>query len=192
MKNDYTISIRDYLDWEISVLNRLDLNAINDVMNAIVEAYQNSRRIYIFGNGGSAATASHFINDFNKGLSENLDKKFNFVCLNDNVPTLLAIANDLGYEYIFEYQLKGKLEPGDIVIAISGSGNSLNILRAVEYAKSQSNRVIGITGFAGGKLANISDISLNVPVDNIQITEDVHMIFNHMIMSILREELIER
>lgn len=183
-KKDYTKNIREYLDREIKVLNSLDLDVISDVMNAILETYQNERNIYIFGNGGSAATASHFANDFNKGISEYLDKKFNFICLNDNVPTLLAIANDIGYEAVYEFQLRGRVKSDDLVIGISGSGNSPNILNAVEYAKTQGAKTIGITGFGGGKLAQMAAISLNVPVDSMQITEDVHMIFDHLMMSI--------
>lgn len=182
--NDYIEHIKEYLELEISVLRKLDINNINSVINAINEAYENEQKIYIFGNGGSAATASHFANDFNKGISEYVDKKFNFVCLNDNVPTVMAIANDLGYDQIFEFQLKGRLKENDLVIGISGSGNSLNVLKAIEYAKTQNAKTIGITGYSGGKLANIIDLHLNVPIHNMQVTEDVHMIFDHLIMSI--------
>jgi len=185
----YKHEIEAYINKEIEVLKSLDISSIDSVLNAIVEAYQADANIYIFGNGGSAATASHFQNDFNKGISEQLDKKFNFVCLNDNIATVMAIANDSGYEYVFEYQLKGKLKQNDLVIAISGSGNSENIIRAIKYAKKQGVKTIGITGYDGGKLAKIAAISFNVPVNDMQITEDVHLILDHLMMSILMKKL---
>ena len=181
----YKSEIKAYINKEIEVLKSIDITAVNEVLETIVSAYHKDGNIYIFGNGGSASTASHFQNDFNKGISENLSKKFNFVCLSDNVPTVMAIANDSGYEYIFEYQLHGKLKKDDLVIAISGSGNSKNVLRAIEYSKQQGVKTIGITGYDGGRLAEIADISFNVPVDDMQITEDVHLILDHLMMSVL-------
>lgn len=181
---DYRNDILRYFQKEMEVIKSLDIDEINKAMNEIMKAYENKKKIYIFGNGGSASTASHFVNDFNKGISEYVEKKFNFVCLNDNVSTLLAIANDLGYEHVFKFQLENRLEEGDIVMAISGSGNSKNVINAVEYAKKNGNLIIGLTGFDGGKLKEMSDVSLHVPVDSMQITEDVHMIFDHLIMSI--------
>lgn len=181
---DYKAYINDYMEEEIKTLRALDQDAINTVMNVLEQAFQESRTIYIFGNGGSSATASHFQNDFNKGISEHLEKKFNFCCLNDNIPTLMAVANDIGFEEVFRFQLTGHLHPGDLVIAISGSGNSQNVINAVEYAKEQGNKIIGITGYDGGKLAKMSDYNLHVPVNSMQITEDIHMFFDHLMMSI--------
>ena len=186
---DYTAQIREYLQLEIEVIQALDTNAINDVMNLLIEAFEAEKAVYIFGNGGSSATASHFTNDFNKGISECTEKKFRFICLNDNVPTVMAIANDLGFEEIFCFQLRGRLKPGDIVIAISGSGNSPNIINAVEYTRQQGNKVIGITGYNGGKLKTLADASLHVPINSMQITEDIHMIFDHLMMSIFYKTL---
>ncbi|VDG69858.1 phosphoheptose isomerase [Clostridium carnis] len=181
---DYRSAIKTYLETEIEVINNLDVDSINEAMNAIMEAYEAKKRIYIFGNGGSSATASHYQNDFNKGISEYVENKFKFQCLNDNIATLMAIANDIGFEEVFRFQLKNNLEEGDIIIAISGSGNSKNVINAVDYAKSQGNKIIGLTGFDGGKLKEMSDISLHAPINSMQITEDIHMIFDHLIMSI--------
>ena len=181
---NYISDIKKYISDEIEVLNQLDVEAINEVMNVFDEAFKNERMIYVFGNGGSSATSSHYQNDFNKGISEYTDTKFRFLCLNDNIPTIMAIANDIGFEEVFRFQLKGRLEKGDLVVAISGSGNSANIINAVKYAKEQGNTVIGITGFDGGKLKKLSDYNLHVPVRSVQITEDVHMFFDHLIMSI--------
>ena len=170
-------------------ISKLDVDAINDAMNLIMKAYEANKKIYIFGNGGSSATASHYQNDFNKGISEYVEKKFNFTCLNDNMATIMAIANDIGFEEVFRFQLRNKLEEGDIVIAISGSGNSKNVINAVEYAKEQGNQIIGLTGYTGGKLKALSDISLHVDVMSMQVTEDVHMMFDHLIMSIFYNTL---
>ncbi|MBD5548881.1 MAG: SIS domain-containing protein [Lachnospiraceae bacterium] len=186
---NYTNAIREYLKLEKETIEKVDVDAINAAMNLIMEAYEGRRTLYIMGNGGSSATASHYQNDFNKGLSEYLENKFRFQCLNDNIATVMAIANDIGFEEVFRFQLQGKLEPGDIVIAISGSGNSKNIINAVEYAKEHGNKIIGMTGFDGGMLKELSDVSLHVDVMSMQITEDVHMIFNHMIMGIFYKTL---
>lgn len=181
---DYKQEISDYLKLECEILNKLNIDEINAAINLLEDAFTNDGTIYIFGNGGSSATASHFQNDFNKGVSEYTENKFNFLCLNDNVPTIMAIANDIGFEEIFRFQLKNKLKPEDIVVAISGSGNSKNVINAVEYAKENGNKIIGLTGYSGGKLKELSDINLYVPVNSMQITEDIHMIFDHLIMSI--------
>lgn len=182
---DFKNNIKNYIACEIETLQKLDVFAINDALNLLMETAKNHKRIYIFGNGGSSATASHFQNDFGKGISEYVEDKFRFQCLNDNVATLMSVANDIGFEEVFRFQLKGVLDPGDVVMAISGSGNSKNVINAVEYAKSCGNKVIGLTGFNGGKLRELSDISLHVPINSMQVTEDVHMIFDHLMMSML-------
>ena len=181
---NYTDAIQAYIKKECEVLSSLDVAAIDAAMNLLEKTFEQEGTIYIFGNGGSSATASHYQNDFNKGISEYTEKKFRFQCLNDNVATLMAIANDIGFEEVFRFQLKGKIKPGDIVIAISGSGNSANVINAVEYAKEQGAPVIGLTGFSGGKLRTLSDISLHASVNSMQITEDIHMIYDHLMMSI--------
>ncbi len=180
--------IKNYIDKEKEVLDRLELQTINEAMNALLKARDEKKHIFIMGNGGSAATASHYAGDFNKGLSLNRDKKFRFYCLNDNAATVLSLANDVCYEEIFVQQLKNFMDPGDIVIGISGSGNSENIIRAVKYAKEKKNLVIGMTGYDGGRLKELADIKLHVPVSDMQITEDIHMMYNHLIMSILYNE----
>ncbi|QSO47529.1 D-sedoheptulose-7-phosphate isomerase [Alicyclobacillus mengziensis] len=188
----YQSAIEEYLKRETEILSKLDVNAINDAMNAIELAYERRARIYIFGNGGSASTASHFTNDFNKGVSQVSKRKFEFVCLNDNIATLMAIANDLSYSQVFDEQLRGRLNLGDLVIGISGSGNSANVVRAIEYSKEFGVTTIGITGYDGGKVAALCDISLHVPIHDMQITEDVHLIFNHLMMSIFYNTLGEK
>ena len=181
--------ISEYIACEIETLQKLDVNAIDAALNLLLEAYYNRKWVYIFGNGGSSSTASHFENDFNKGVSEPLKIKFRFRCLNDNVATLMAVANDMGFEEVFRYQLTDRIEPGDLGIAISGSGNSKNVINAVEYAKSCGNKIIGITGFDGGKLKQMCDISLHAPVNSMQVSEDIHMIFDHLMMSMFYKHL---
>lgn len=188
MKN-YVKEINTYLEHEIDTLKALDVNEINAALNLLLETFENGNTVFVFGNGGSSATASHFQNDFNKGVSEHTEKKFNFQCLNDNVATVMAVANDIGFEEVFRFQLIGHMRPGDVALAISGSGNSKNVLNAVEYAKSQGAKVIGLTGFGGGKLKELSDVSLHVPVNSMQITEDIHMVFDHLMMSIFYRSL---
>lgn len=189
---DYTEEIRKYLALEAEILTNLDLAQINAALNLLNETRLSKGRIYICGNGGSAATASHFQNDFNKGISEYLETPFRFQCLNDNIATIMAIANDIGYEEVFRFQMRGNLEPKDVLVAISGSGNSKNVINAVEYAKEHGIKVIGLTGYNGGKLRELANISLHAPVDSMQVTEDIHMVIDHLMMSVFFKTLCEK
>lgn len=186
---DYTGLINEYIALEIETLNRLPTAAINDLINELDAARKRDGTIYIMGNGGSGATASHFVNDFNKGVSEWIDQKFRFVCLNDNVSTIMAVANDISYDAIFEFQLRGKVTANDLVIGLSGSGNSKNVLNAIELAKSVGAKTVGLTGYDGGKLKSMVDLSVHVPVMSMQVTEDIHMVFDHLIMSVFYKVL---
>lgn len=181
--------IKVYLTKEIETLEALDVESINTVINVLFAASQRKATVYICGNGGSAATASHFVCDFNKGVSNGANKYFKFVCLNDNMPVLTAIANDISYDDVFQYQLQGILNKEDVFIAISGSGNSVNVIKAAKYAKTVGCPVIALTGYDGGVLKTMADFSLHVPINDMQITEDNHMIFDHMIMQILNNKL---
>ena len=181
--------IKAYYEREIATINAMNFEEIKTAVQAIKAAYERNATIYIFGNGGSAATASHFVGDFNKGICEKMDKKFNLVCLNDNTPIVMAIANDISYDDVFSFQLINKLKPTDLVIAISGSGNSKNVIKAVEYAKSVGCKVVGLTGYSGGKLKELADYRMHVPVDDMQIAEDLHMSFDHMMYRVLTDEL---
>lgn len=189
MMRDFVNDMEKYFAREIEVIRNFDLAALNEAVNAIADAYEREADIYIFGNGGSAATASHYVNDFNKGISENKQKKFRMHCLCDNFSTVMAIANDISYEEVFRFQLQGVLRPGDLVIGISGSGNSKNVVNAVEYAKSVGAATIGITGYHGGKLKEIADYHMDAMVDDMQLSEDAHMIFDHMMYAVLGKAL---
>ncbi len=182
-------SIDKYFTNDIDVLKQINYKEVESAMNAYIEAFERNADIYVFGNGGSAATASHMANDFNKGISLELKNKFHVHCLNDNIATLTAIANDIGYEHVFSVQLEGKLREDDLVVAISGSGNSKNIIKAVEYARKIGCKIVGISGYDGGQLYKMADYHMHVPCNDMQIVEDVHMVFNHMMMKIFKELL---
>ena len=181
---DFTKQIEDYYEREKKVIDALDKNEINEALNAILKHYENEDIIYVLGNGGSSATANHMVCDFDKGISLDLRKQFRVISLSDNIPMIMAIGNDIGFEDVFYLQLKNKLRPTDLVIAISGSGNSHNIVKAVQYANEIGAEVIGLTGYAGGKLKNMANINVHVPVEDMQITEDMHMSFVHVAMQI--------
>ena len=182
---DYSTHIHDYFTDLQQVLNTMDTTTISDFINLMKEAAANGKKVYICGNGGSASTASHFAGDYNKGLK---DYNFDFICLSDNIPAMMAIANDISYDEIFRYQLKNKLTKDDIVIGISGSGNSKNVVLALEYALGCGAYTIGVTGYDGGKVKKLCDLSIHFPINDMQVVEDLHLILNHMTMRILKEE----
>lgn len=180
---------RGYLDRLAALFKKLSLEQVKEVTEKIFDAYEQSRSIFIMGNGGSGATASHFACDLNKGVSFGLKKRFRVTCLNDSLPIILACANDFSYQDIFVEQLKNFLKPGDVVIGISGSGNSKNVLKAFKYANSKKAVTIAMSGFNGGKLAFLSKISLVVRSKDMQQIEDVHLIVTHIIMQYLNQKL---
>lgn len=182
---DYREKIKQYVSMEKAVLDSLPADDINSVMNVLENARMEGKRIFICGNGGSASTASHLECDFNKGISYSQKTKYDIECLSDNVPMMMAIANDIGYDDIFVIPLKNKLKKGDIVIGISGSGNSENVVRAFQYANELEASTIAFTGYSGGKLMKIAKHNIHVDINNMQIVEDVHLILNHMMMFIL-------
>jgi D-sedoheptulose 7-phosphate isomerase len=186
---DFSPGVQEYLSGLKKVLNELDINQVTLVMERLLAAYRRHASVYVFGNGGSASTASHFVNDFNKGVSEQLDKGFRFYCLNDNVPTMMAVANDISYRHIFTLQLKNYLRPGDVVLAISGSGNSPNIIEAVCYANERGIETIGLVGHDGGQLKGLVRHCIHVPVDDMQKVEDIHLVVNHVMMALFKEHL---
>lgn len=171
--------IHNYLAKEIDVFKNLDMIAIEKAAALLFDAVRKKRTIYCFGNGGSAATASHLANDFNKIL------RANCICLNDNIPIIMAVANDINYDEIFRFQLEDKIKPKDIVIALSGSGNSMNVINGVTYAADCGATIISFTGYDGGRLGTLADVNLHAPISNMQITEDIHLMFNHLLVSIL-------
>lgn len=187
---DFRENMRSYIETEIQTLRALDLEELDRAVNAVLEARERGGTIYTMGNGGSAATASHMVCDLAKGASDALGgKRFHVVCLSDNTPIVMAIANDISYEDVFVYQLREQLKPEDLLIAISGSGNSENVVRAVRYAKEMSVPVIGVTGYSGGRIKELADFQMHVNIDDMQIAEDVHMMFDHMMLRVLEEKV---
>lgn len=183
---DYKESMREYLKAEIEALCALNLEELNEAVNAVMAVGKRRGTIYTMGNGGSAATASHMVCDLAKGTSDVLGgRRFHVECLSDNTPIVTAVANDFCYEDIFVYQLRGQLKPEDLIIAVSASGNSENVLRAVLYAKETGTPVIGVTGYSGGKLGKLADYHMHVEINDMQVVEDIHMIFDHMMLRML-------
>jgi len=186
---DFTKKINNYSNLLKNTLDALDRKEINNFLDVVLKAYSNSKSIYIFGNGGSASTASHIACDYNKGISYGFDKRFKAVSLADNIATITAYANDVSYNDIYAEQLRNFLTPGDIVIGISGSGNSKNIIKAISYANSQGNITIGMTGYNGGELKKISKYSINTNINDMELSEDMHLILCHMTKKIIIEYL---
>jgi len=179
----------EYRQLLTDTLNRLDLAAVDAMVECFADAHARGATIFTMGNGGSGASASHAAGDFLKGASYGLDQRFKMVCLNDNLPSMMAIANDIGWEDIFVEPLKNFIQPGDVVIGISGSGNSKNVLKAVDYAKSKGATVIGMTGFKGGQLREAADISIHSDAMDMEVAEDVHMAVFNMVKKVMMARL---
>ena len=174
-------TIHHYLNLIKDTLDKLDQEQIEKAIEAFMRVYDEGHTIYIFGNGGSAATATHAAGDFLKGASFGLEKRFKVISLVDNLPALMAIANDISYDDIFIEQLKNFMQPGDLVIGISGSGNSKNVVKAMEYAKGKGVQTIAFCGFKGGAILKIGDIVIHSGALDMEVAEDIHMIAFHTI-----------
>jgi len=179
--------IFEYIQELHTVLDDLPTKDIAEVIEIIHEARFREKTIFVMGNGGSSSTASHFVCDLSKNTRAENWPHFRVIGLTDNMASITAYANDEGYENVFSQQLVGLLRPGDIVLAISASGNSANILKAVELANSMSAYTIGMTGCGGGRLAHLARKNIHVPTDRIEQVEDIHLIIEHMIVSSVRE-----
>ena len=165
----------------LRAIETIDLDKVGQAIDILIRARDEGRRIFVCGNGGSASTASHFVCDMVKGASFNRSKRFRIMALTDSLPTITAYSNDVSYECIFVEQLKNFAEPGDVVVAISGSGNSPNVLRAVEYGNSIGCRTIALSGRNGGKLGPLAEVNVQASNPHMGRIEDVHMIVMHMI-----------
>jgi D-sedoheptulose 7-phosphate isomerase len=179
---------QQYIDLVKSTLDALDPKALDALVEAFHKTYEKGGNIYTMGNGGSGASASHAAGDFLKGASYGLDKRFKMICLNDNLPSMMAIANDIGWESIFVEPLKNFLSEDDLVIGISGSGNSKNVVNALEYANANGATTVAMSGFKGGKISQIASINVHAPVMDMEVTEDVHMV----IFNIVKKQMMAR
>lgn len=179
--------VRPYLTTLQKTLDHLAVAPIDEVIQVLHKARVNGRKIFIMGNGGSASTATHFVCDLAKNTRHPGWPDYRVIGLSDNMALMSAYANDEGYENVFAQQLASLVAAGDIVIGISTSGNSANVLRAIEVAKLQEAVTIGFTGFDAGFLGNIVDLHVHVPSDCIEQVEDIHLVLEHLITKALRE-----
>lgn len=186
---DFSAGIKDYFSRLQNVINNLDIDEINTFMNVLFDAYKNEKQVIVMGNGGSATTASHFVVDMNKCVSYGQDKRFKVISLADSISTMMSYANDVSYDEIFVEQLKNFLNEGDIVIGLSGSGNSKNVLKAIDYANKNGGITIGWTGYDGGQLKKMSKYSVNANVNDMQLSEDIHVLLTHICMQLYIKEL---
>lgn len=180
---------QSYFEYLSRVVHKLPLPDIDRVCNVLLDAYENDRAIYLFGNGGSAALASHLTCDLGKGTANGSSKRFRVLSLTDNIPLMTAWANDRAYEDIFAEQLVNFVRKDDVAFAISGSGNSPNVLNALRVARTLNATTVGLTGYQGGKMKQLCDACVIVPSDNMQIIEDLHLCVAHAIFSAIRKRI---
>jgi D-sedoheptulose 7-phosphate isomerase len=180
-------TISDYLAGVQRLIAQVPLERVERLANRMEEAWREGRRVLLMGNGGSSATASHIVNDLQKCIYLDSGRPLRALCLSDNTPLILAWGNDTEFANIFAPQVACWAEPGDLVIGISGSGNSPNVLRAIEEANRRGAHTVGLAGFQGGKLAQTAQECITIESDSMQQIEDLHMILLHAVFVVLRE-----
>ncbi len=180
---------KEYIKNMNSTIEALDEKQIGNFIDLLYKAYKEDRMVFVIGNGGSAANASHFAQDLAKGTRKNLEqvKRIKALSLTDNLPFITALGNDDGYDTIFEQQLRTFANPGDMLICISGSGNSPSIIKAANWANENKLDTISITGFDGGKLMKLSKYSVHVPLNDMYISESIHSIIFHYVLNELNK-----
>jgi len=178
----YAVTSSEYLGRLTSVLQALDSAQLDAAVDLIEATWKNGGQIITLGNGGSSMTALHFINDWNKSIYLSSGRQFLGRSLVDNMGLIMSYGNDISFEDVFVEQLKNVLRSGDLVLAISGSGNSENVIRAVDYANDNGAVTLGLCGYRGGKLKEIAQHVVWADVDDMQLSEDVHAIFGHIVM----------
>ncbi len=181
-----TTAIKKYISNVSFTLQRIPIDKVEQVVDLLDETRYTAKRVYIFGNGGSATTASHFASDLCKGAICQGKSRIKAFALTDNIPLCTAWANDSAYDFIFAEQLENYIEPGDIAIGISGSGNSPNVLNGIKAAKAKGATTIGFAGFNGGELKNKVDIAIVIDNYEMEQVEDIHLLLEHVITSCLR------
>lgn len=184
------LEAKQYFDALKIAVNGLAHEGVDAIADELMIAYHEGRNVFLFGNGGSASLASHFACDLGKGTAYcNGGRRFRVIALTDNLPLLTAWANDSTYEDVFSEQLKNFVEPDDVAFAVSGSGNSKNVLKALEIARDLGARTIGITGFEGGKMRSLCDVCVIVPSTDMQIIEDLHLAMAHALFRIVHARI---
>jgi len=184
-----SLAAKDYLLAVQDVLAHLDHEVVDRMIDVIWRGYEEGRTLFVFGNGGSAALASHFVCDIGKGTVAGRAKRLKTIALTDNVALITAWANDKAYEEVFSEQLESLAEKGDIALAISGSGNSPNVIRGLEAGRRLGVRTLVLTGFAGGRAKTLADLCLIVPSDSMQHIEDAHLCATHAIFLAIRQRM---
>jgi D-sedoheptulose 7-phosphate isomerase len=179
----------DYVDRLRAALDQIPVPRVEAMGDILYRAYQHNKQVFIIGNGGSAATASHMACDLGKNTITNNRPRFRVMSLNDNMPLMSALANDVGYEHVFAEQLRNLIHAGDVLISISGSGNSPNVIRAMEYARSRAATNIALLGFDGGRAMELADEYMLVPIQDYGIVEDLHMVLDHILTEYFRVRL---
>ena len=183
--HDYVFSLVNYIEEHNKVLSRIDLTSLNLAIQMVVDAFENGKKIITCGNGGSASTASHYITDWSKMANLATGNKFRGFSLVDNIGLITAFGNDLSYDQVFSGQCRSVLDQGDLLVAVSGSGNSPNIVAAIDEANLMGARTLGILGYDGGAAAGLAEHSFIVPSFDMQVCEDIHLMFGHMVMKTL-------
>lgn len=183
--------VAQYFSLVSTTLGKLDLEDVRRVANRILDAYRRRSTVFLFGNGGSAALASHHACDLVKGTIVEGRDRLAVIALTDNVPLITAWANDVSFDEIFVQQLRSLMRPGDVSFAISGSGNSRNVLKALEYSRETGAVTVGITGFEGGKMKTMCDSCVIVPSNNMQVIEDLHVSITHSIFTTVRYHIMQ-
>ena len=186
-KLDFSTFGRDYLHRLNAAAQLVPLDAIEELAKALLECWRDNRQVFIFGNGGSAGNAIHLANDYLYGISGVAGNALRVHALPANSAVLTCLANDEGYEHVFAHQLAVLAKQGDIALALSGSGNSPNILRGLESCKARGIRSFAVLGFSGGKAKAMVDVPIHVAVDDMQISEDLQLVIGHMLMQWLYE-----
>jgi len=176
----------EYLEALKALIDRVDLSGLNAAAELVYRAWRDRRRVYVIGNGGSAATASHIAGDLLKTAAVEGQPRLAAMCLADNVAIVTAVGNDLSFQECYRYPLETYAREGDVLIAISSSGNSENIVRACEWAQQHGIVTIGISGFSGGRLKDHCDVHINFPSDNYGLIEDLQLAVGHMLAQSLR------
>jgi D-sedoheptulose 7-phosphate isomerase len=184
-------NVASYLGELRAVIDELPGDRLSAFGEMLYHAYRNEKQVFILGNGGSASTASHMAADLAKNTIRPNMRRFRVLSLNDNAALLTALANDLGYENVFSEQLKNLIQPGDLLIAISASGNSENVLEAIRYTQRRWGLTVGLLGFEGGAAADLVDLAIVVPSDHYGVVEDVHLIINHIVADYFKARLAE-
>lgn len=180
-------TMRIYQEELLSAIQSINVEEMDKAISLLIAAYQEDKQVFIFGNGGSAATANHFVCDFGKNAVQGDKRRFRILSLSDSIEKITALGNDIAYSEVFREQMKNLMRPGDVAIAVSASGNSPNVVNACEYAGQIGAKIIVLSGFSGGKIAPMADAALVARMNSYERVEDIHLIILHMLVCYCKE-----